>query len=263
MSAILTKLLWPLLNPAALLLTLLPVAAIGCLWQRSRRLAKPLLAGLLGLLLLVSVLPPAYWAVRPLEDMLPPAVLPARLDGIIVLSGAERPTLSGARNQPQLNESAERLLVFADLARRYPAAKLVYTGAGIPAQAGGVAEDHVAEQALAWAGLETGRVIFERQARNTRENAAFSQALVQPRPGETWLLITSAVHMPRAVACFQAVDWAVLPYPVDYATMGAVEPWLDFDPLLGLRSLNLATREWLGLALYRLLGHTRSILPQR
>ncbi|MBP7065236.1 YdcF family protein [Ferrovibrio sp.] len=263
MSAILTKLLWPLLNPAALLLTLLPVAAIGCLWQRSRRLAKPLLASLVGLLLLVSVLPPAYWAVRPLEDMLPPAVLPAWLDGIIVLSGAERPALSGARNQPQLNESAERLLAFADLARRYPTARLVYTGAGIPAQAGGVAEDQVAEQALAWTGLETGRVIFERQARNTRENAAFSQALVQPRPGETWLLITSAVHMPRAVACFQAVDWPVLPYPVDYATMGVAEPWLDFDPLLGLRSLNLATREWLGLALYRLLGHTRSILPQR
>lgn len=263
MSAILTKLLWPLLNPASLLLASLPVAALGCLWSGSRRIAQPLLVGLVGCLLLVSVLPPAYWAVRPLEDMLPPSALPARLDGIIVLSGAERPALSGARQQPQLNESAERLLAFADLARRYPEAKLVYTGAGIPAQTAGVAESSVAEQALAWAGLPAERVVFERMARNTRENAVFSHALIQPKPGETWLLVTSAIHMPRAVACFQAVDWPVLPYPVDYATMGVAEPWLSFDPLLGLRSLNLATREWLGLALYHLLGHTRAILPQR
>ena len=121
----------------------------------------------------------------------------------------------------------------------------------------------MAQQVLNWIGLDTNQVIFERAARNTRENALLGKAAAQPQAGETWVMITSAVHMPRAMACFQAVDWAVLPYPVDYATMGAMDSWIDFDPLLGLRSLNLATREWLGLVMYRLLGHTRTILPQR
>ena len=61
-------------------------------------------------------------------------------------------------------------------------------------------------------GLEEGRVIYEDRSRNTTENAEFSRDIARPRPEETWLLITSAFHMPRAVGCFRRVGWNVVPF---------------------------------------------------
>lgn len=267
MSAILTKLLWPILNPTALLLGLLLLGGLGWVFgallplkveQAARRLL-----GLALVALLLVLLVPWHWAIRPLEDYFPQPDLPAQVDGVLVLSGAERPLLTAARGQPQVNGSAERLFAFLALSRRYPEARLVFSGAGITSDTGGVAEADVAATILADAGLDMSRLEVEKLSRNTAENARLSYDLVKPQPGETWIMVTSAFHMPRAVACFQAVGWPVLPYPVDYVTMGATETWGWFDPLWSLQSLNLATREWLGLAVYRMLGHTRGLLPER
>ena len=51
-------------------------------------------------------------------------------------------------------------------------------------------------------GVPRERVLLEDRARNTYENAVFSKQLMKPKPGERWLLVTSAVHMPRAIGCF-------------------------------------------------------------
>ena len=69
-------------------------------------------------------------------------------------------------------------------------------------------------------GLAAGRVIYEERSRNTSENAEFSLAIARPQPGETWLLITSAFHMSRAVGSFRRAGWNVVPYPVDFRPMG-------------------------------------------
>lgn len=267
MSAIITKLLWPILNPVSLLLGLLLLGGLGWVFGallplRLEQAARRLL-GLAILALLVVVIFPFHWLIRPLEDYFPQPDLPPQVNGIVVLSGAEQPAMMAARGQPHVNGSAERLFAFLDLARRYPEARLLYTGAGIVSDTAGVAEADVAVAILTRAGLDPARLELERQSRNTAENARLSYDLVKPGPGETWIVITSAFHMPRAIACFQAVGWPVLPYPVDYVTMGATEAWPWFDPLWALRSLNLATREWLGLAVYRMLGHTLSLLPER
>ena len=62
-------------------------------------------------------------------------------------------------------------------------------------------------------GLDEARLIFEDRARNTYENALLAKALAAPEPGERWLLVTSASHMPRAVGAFRQVGWPVLPTP--------------------------------------------------
>ena len=62
---------------------------------------------------------------------------------------------------------------------------------------------------------------MERRARNTLENAEFAKALAVPRPGERWLLVTSAFHMPRSVGLFRKAGFNVEPYPVDWRTKGA------------------------------------------
>jgi len=106
-----------------------------------------------------------------------------------------------------------------------------------------------------------GRIEIEAQARNTHENAVYARALAQPRGGETWILVTSATHMPRAVGCFRQAGFPVLPYPVDYlfAEGGASLSRLDFGGRLGY--LGHAIHEWLGLFAYRLTGRTDTLLP--
>ncbi len=68
-------------------------------------------------------------------------------------------------------------------------------------------------------GVPRERVMLENKSRNTAENAAFTKALVKPKPGERWLLVTSAQHMPRAVGCFRRVGFPVEAYPVDWHTV--------------------------------------------
>ncbi len=113
-------------------------------------------------------------------------------------------------------------------------------------------------------GIARERVTLETHARNTAENATFTKALVKPKPGERWLLVTSALHMPRAVGCFRRVGFAVEPYPVDWTT----PPRLDLASLApadelsaGLLRLDKASHEWLGLLAYWLTGRTSALLP--
>ena len=94
------------------------------------------------------------------------------------------------------------------------------------------------------------------------ENAAKTKALVGPKPGERWLLVTSASHMPRAMGVFRKVGFPVEPWPVDYRTVG----WSDAlrlmeSPAEGLRRLDLAVHEWMGLIAYRLTGRSDDVFP--
>ena len=77
----------------------------------------------------------------------------------------------------------------------------------------------------------------------------FTRDLVKPKPGERWLLVTSATHMPRSIGAFRQAGFPVIPYPVNYRTNGRL--WSLSMPSNKLRALQLvdqATHEWLGLA---------------
>ena len=115
--------------------------------------------------------------------------------------------------------------------------------------------------ALRQAGIDPDCVIFETDSRNTWENALFSRRLVEPQPGETWLLVTSALHMPRSVGIFRRVGWEVVPYPVDYRTRRGGHPYLRFEFEKTLSLLHEATREWIGLVSYRLMDRTSALFP--
>jgi uncharacterized SAM-binding protein YcdF (DUF218 family) len=102
----------------------------------------------------------------------------------------------------------------------------------------------------------------ERNAYNTAENALFAKQLVAPKQGERWLLITSAMHMPRAIGAFRKADFPVEACPVDYQTAGPAELWTPPGSLLaGVGKLDLAVHEWLGLAVYWATGRTDSLFP--
>lgn len=255
MTFLLSKLLWLLVNPVNVAVAALLAGAVG-LWTPWRRGARRLVlaaAGLLGAAVVSSA-----WIALPLEMRFPAnPPLPAQVDGIIVLGGMVEPYASLRHGQPALNHAAERLLAFADLSRRYPTARLVFTGGSGSLTHRDLTEAAVARSALEQMAVETGRVIFEDRSSNTYENALLSKRLVDPQAGETWVLITSAMHMPRSVGIFRQVGWPVLPYPVDFRASGGE----DLDAGRRLERFAAAVREWVGLVAYRMMGRSTAWLP--
>ena len=202
----------------------------------------------------------------PLEDRFPrwnaelEANRPAP-DGMVVLGGAIDPELVATRGTADINEAAERLIVVPALARQYPNARIIYSG-GNGRLVGGGNEAQFAGQLLESLGVAKDRLSLESQSRNTAENAVFSKRIASPKPGERWLLITSAYHMPRAVGAFREAGFDVEPYPVDYRTSGRSDLLRPFlDAAAGLRRTDTAAREWVGLLAYRLTGRSVGFFP--
>lgn len=260
MQFVLSKLTWLIAQPGNLFFIVM-IAAVALLWTRWRRFGRRVLIVLVAAGLLVSVLPLGAWLLLPLENRFPAAHLPDRVDGIVVLGGALDQFVTRARGQPAVGASAERLLAFAALARRYPQAKLVFSGGSGSLFRQDVKEAEAARLLFQQIGLDIARIRFEDRSRNTAEGAQFSHALVKPQTGEVWVLVTSARHMPRAYGCFRAIGWQVLPYPVDYETEGVFRFYARFGFTRGLYELTEAMKEWVGLVYYYWLGRTSSVFP--
>jgi uncharacterized SAM-binding protein YcdF (DUF218 family) len=258
---LLSKVGWWLASPSSLLLIAAVVACIAS-WKGRDRLARWALSILCVSLLVAALFPVNEWLMFPLESRFPAnPVLPDRVDGIIVLSGAEIPGYSASWEQPELNGAAERDMAFLALAKRFPKAKLVFAGGS-----GSVAHQQYKEAQVAKAlferqGMDVSRVFFEQESRNTFENVVYSKKLAQPSPGENWVLITSAFHMPRAVGIFHKEGWRVLPYPVDHNTWRGNLLRVDFDLGIHLSGFDLAAKEWIGLLAYYATGKTSAIFP--
>jgi uncharacterized SAM-binding protein YcdF (DUF218 family) len=238
-----------------LILITVVVLIAGRRWRWLRNVCAVIWIGLL-------VLPVQQWAALPLEDRFPRPPPPAHVDGVVVLGGALEMFISADRGIPSLNAAAERMTELVALARLYPEAKIVFTGGYASLLAGGMAEAEVARQLVERLGVPPGRVLFESAARDTFDNATFSKALAHPQPGETWLLVTSALHMPRSVAIFRKAGWPVLPWPVAYSTpLNFVAASLLTSVAQKAEVLDAAAHEWIGLLVYRLEGRTDTLLP--
>jgi uncharacterized SAM-binding protein YcdF (DUF218 family) len=264
MFFVLSKTVAFLLLPSNFII-LLGLVGVVLLATRYRRAGLRLAVTSLLLLAIAGFMPVGAVLGHILENRFPPWN-PARgaPDGIIVLGGALGPTLSQARGTPDLGEAAERVTVVAELARAYPKARIVYTGGNAALFPNAPPEADTVLPLWESFGIARGRVTLERRSRNTAENAAFTKALVTPKPGERWLLVTSALHMPRAIGCFRHAGFPVEAYPVDWKTpprlnMGALLP--SFELSRGLRELDNVTHEWVGLLAYWLAGRTSSLLP--
>jgi uncharacterized SAM-binding protein YcdF (DUF218 family) len=257
----LSKLVWLVLTPGSWI-----VMAVAGIWLTSKigwsRLSSRLLGFTLAFVLILAFLPVGEWLILPLESRFAAnPELPTQVDGIILLGGAVNPGLSAAWGQPEIGAASERLFALLALARQYPQARLVFSGG-----AGALLEQQ--HKGADWVEVLftnvsdiSGRIDFERESRNTFENAVFSKALVEPRQGESWILITSAFHMPRSVGIFCRQGWSVLPYPVDHYGRRDNPLRLDLDLNDHLYVLGIALREWIGLLAYRVTGKTHSWLP--
>jgi uncharacterized SAM-binding protein YcdF (DUF218 family) len=183
-------------------------------------------------------------------------------DGIVVLGGAVTADIAVVRGDVALNEAAERMTATVELARRYPAARIIFSGGDGGLIYGGNESD-AALRLFERLGLPPGRVTVEDQSRNTFENALFSKRIAAPKAGERWLLVTSAYHLPRAMGMFRAAGFPVEAFPVDWRTRGIEDTWRPFPTLAeGLRRTDTAVREWAGLVIYWLGGRSSELFPR-
>ena len=183
-------------------------------------------------------------------------------DGIVVLGGAFENAVSAARGEVALNEAAERMTSAVYLARRFPAAKIVFSGGSDELVPTAPSEAELALRLFERLGVERSRVRIDDRSRNTIENAIFSKAVAAPKPGERWLLVTSAHHMPRAVGAFRRSGFQVDPYPVDWRTRGDADLLRPFGAVSdGLRRTDAATHEWIGLCVYWLTDRSSALFP--
>jgi len=248
--------------PSNLIATLF-VLGVALYLVRLRRGAVGLMALATVLLLIVGYSPLGNLLLLPLSERFPAwHAAGAPPDGIIVLGGAIDSDASDARGSIELDASAERVMAMLVLARQFPHARIVYSGGSANLITDGAAEAPIAGRLLQSFGIAADRITLEGRSRTTDENAAFTRDLVAPKPGERWLLVTSAFHMPRAMAVFRAAGFNVEAYPVDWRSRGWIDATMPFDRLGdGLARSDVAAHEWAGLLIYRLAGRSRELLP--
>ena len=257
-----SKLIWLLFSPDSLLLILI-ILSLTLLYLGKTRSAKKILTTTSLLLILIALFPIGEWLLYPLESRFQTnPTLPEKIDGVIVLSGAEKPELAHIWNQVELGSSAERVLSFIKLAHQYPKSKLIFTGGtgsliNQEYKAADVAKILFQEQEF-----DIERIIFERKSRNTYENIINSKNIVKPNKNEKWILITTGWHMPRSIGISCKSGWSVIPYPVDHQTKKDDLLRIDFNLSDNLKTLKTGIKEWLGLFAYYLSGKTTSLLPE-
>jgi uncharacterized SAM-binding protein YcdF (DUF218 family) len=255
-----SKVLWILAQPSNLIVFAIAAGALGLLLGR-RSLARWLLYPASAALLLISLLPVGQWLLVPLENRFLPPADTVGVDGIVVLGGGVDLGVSESRGMVAFGDTGERFISLVELARRYPEARVVFSGGRGWLADTDLTEAKVMRGFLRTHGLDEGRVIFEDQSRNTYENALLAKPLGAPQPGERWLLVTSASHMPRAVGVFGQVGWPVIPYPVDYRTSGEFGLLVAPDAGQRWRELDQAVQSWIGLIAYWLSGRISTPFP--
>jgi len=259
----LSKTLGVLLLPSNLLIGI-GIVGLILLLTRFVSLGRKLVVASVLLIAICGFSPIGKLLLYPLETRFPPwDDTRGAPDGIVVLGGAIEPALSAAHSAAVFGPSIDRIVAAAGLAHRYPNARLVFSGGNAGLGSGDAArEADFALPVFESFGLAKDRLIMERRSRNTEENAEFSKAIVGPKSGERWLLVTSAYHMARSVGIFRKAGFAVEPYPVDWRTDGR-DGFLRFSRFLveGLGRVDTASREWMGLIAYWIAGKTTEFFP--
>ena len=261
MFFIASKVLWWIVSPVTLLL----VCAFLAVWLGQRRpwLGRGVALLCIGTLIVCAIFPVGVLLLRPLEQRFPPPPPDmAPPYGIIILGGAIAEDLSAAHGQTNFGDGAARLTEAAILARRYPFARVVYTGGSASFTPEDSTEAQQAKTLLVALGVDPARIAIENRSRNTVENARFTAALVAPQPDQTWLIVTSAWHIPRSMGLFRKAGFKVVAYPVDYHSFGDLRDFrLNHDPARGLWLFEMGVHEWIGLTAYYFAGKIEEWFP--
>jgi uncharacterized SAM-binding protein YcdF (DUF218 family) len=254
------KLVWFILQPSVALLLIL-IGGLLLVAGGSHRLGGTLAALSLAVLIAAAFLPLGPALLFPLERRFAQVEPTGPVTGIIVLGGGLQQGASGPVQPVQF--AHDRVAEAVRLAQRFPEARVVFSGgSGDLLPADGITEAQAARAVFMAEGVSADRLTIEDASRNTAENATLTAAMVDPKPGETWLLVTSAYHMPRAMGCVRAAGFDPQPWPTGRLVRDDELFRPLADPARGFSLLNRAAKEWVGLVAYRLTGRTDALFPR-
>jgi uncharacterized SAM-binding protein YcdF (DUF218 family) len=262
MFVFLSKLLAPALSPIGIVCEVLIIAII--MLRARPRLGRALVALALVVLLVCSNQWFAAALVRYLETRnLPDGPLPDA-QAIVVLSGGGQPAIPPQPTTAPDGPTANRLLYGAQLYREGKAPIVILSGGrlawlkGLPPLSQNMAE------IIELMGVPKAAIIQEHDSANTYQNAVEVNAILKQRHISRILLVTSAMHMPRALALFRHQDIDAIAAPCDFLSFtprhdpdagfwqaAAIDLMPDVNDL-GMTSL--AVKELLGMAVYRAAG---------
>jgi uncharacterized SAM-binding protein YcdF (DUF218 family) len=227
-------------------------------FSKTRKFADRALVVGAGLFLASALLPVGDWLLQSLERRFP-ALGACRYDGVILLGGALGPVEVNGALEEQLNHAADRVHYAAALARQNPDAPVLISGGLVFPRAGARSEAEVSADLLVQLGVPREQLLLETTSRTTLENA--NNLADQDMTGERrWALVTSAFHMPRAIGVFRKAGANVVAGPTDWR-IDEGEPFLSWSVSSRLTNLDLAVKEYLGLAGYRIAGRTDELFP--
>ncbi len=248
-----SKLAWLLIAPDSFLI-LLVLFGTWLLWKQKLKWAKRIFTVLSLAVLIIGLFPVGEWLLYPLESKYRENPDLGDVDGIVVLSGAISPSRSFIWKQTILNNAAERIITSVVLSKKYPDAKLVFTGGS----GSMIDKQHkhadAAKVFYQQQGLDTSKIIFESESRNTYENIILTKKLVKPKENEHWVVITTGWHMPRSMGIFCKAEWKVTPYPVDFRSKPESLFRIDWGFAGHLSNLTTGVKEWIGYISYSFTG---------
>ncbi|MCP2727152.1 YdcF family protein [Limnofasciculus baicalensis] len=208
-----SKLLPLFIYPLGLACLLLVVALIMS-WKRPQWVSLPVALALI-ILLISSNSWVANSIVQSLEwQEIPKASLP-QADGIVVLGGATRSAFP-PRPAPDLNEGGDRILYGAELYREGKAPVIIASGGRIEWRGGGPSESADMATILEMMGVPPAAILQDPTSLNTYENAVNVGKIMKKEGIRRILLVTSAMHMPRALKIFKRQGIDAIPAPTDF-----------------------------------------------
>lgn len=261
MFPVLTRIFWLLVQPVSIAVLLL---VLGWLLSfRTRRgWSRIFLALGIVIFAVTGFTSFGYALITPLETRFERPAEPARIDGIVVLGGGMDGEVNDVRHGFELNRSGDRMVEAVRLALLHPEAKVVIAAGPAALAMEQEPEAYAAKRLFESFGIAPDRLVLDDKSRNTEENAQFAKALAGDMSGQTWLLVTSAFHMPRSVGLFRKAGFAAIPWPADYLASGAEGIRLKPDQSPeNIAVSTIALREWVGLLGYKLTGKIDDWFP--
>lgn len=200
---------------------------------------------------MVFASPVPVWLVRGLEHRYQPRVGGPPVEWAVVLTGR---TLESRKEYGQFEylSSSDRILEPIRMVRKGQVQRLLITGADPRAGSGESGEAFAMRDLAIDLGVPADHIVVESESRNTRQSAEHLRALLPPQAlSSGFLLVTSALHMPRAMMAFEQAGLSPTPFTVDYKQSVTGPPRRIAFGLQSAEYYVLALHEYVGILAYR------------
>ena len=259
MTFYLSKILWIIINPFNLILFLVFFSYFSFL-IKLKLISRILNILIISLFIICGFLPTGNYLNYLLEKKFHNMnVFPNVVDGILILSGATKPSLSKEHKQVNLNSSAERLVESVMLINKYPSARIIFSGGSGSINKNEPSHSDVAKKFYNNMNIPFSRIIYEQKSRNTYENILYSKKIAKPKKNEIWLLVTSASHLNRSIAIAEKLNWEFIPYPTDFNSSKKFYFKISLNFLSNFNNFQKSSHEWVGIIAYYFMNRSSSI----